>query len=84
VQTLTFSHPDFTVGSGISPDHAEKYFLPLAGFTAGREFHPAPKVVNEIVSIHNYNDILSCGQCPEHASSLKPEHLVLFSLNSLS
>jgi hypothetical protein len=30
---LTFSHPDYTVGPGISPDHA----FTLAGFTAGQE-----------------------------------------------
>jgi len=39
-----FFHPDFTVGSGISPDPALHV---LAGFTAGRELdvrpHPAPK-----------------------------------------
>jgi hypothetical protein len=32
-----FSHPDFTVGSGISPDRASEYFHKLAGYTAGRE-----------------------------------------------
>ena len=26
-----FSHPDFTVGSGISPDRATRDFWPLAG-----------------------------------------------------
>ena len=34
-----FFHPDYTVGPGISPDHASR----LAGFTAGRELHPALK-----------------------------------------
>jgi hypothetical protein len=34
-----FFHPDYTVGSGVSPDHA----LRLAGYTAGRELHPALK-----------------------------------------
>ena len=46
-----FSHPDFhtndissmpafaTVGSGITPDHAKW----LAGYTAGKELHLAPK-----------------------------------------
>ena len=38
--TIIFFHPDCTVGSGISPDHASR----LAGFTAGREFHPALKI----------------------------------------
>jgi hypothetical protein len=47
----TFFHPDFTVGPGVSPDHA---LLPaLAGFTAGRELaqsapHPAPKVASRM------------------------------------
>ncbi len=35
----SFSHPDYTVGTGITPVHAKK----LAGCTAGRESHPAPK-----------------------------------------
>jgi hypothetical protein len=37
---LTFFHPDYTVGSGISPDHAPGGNCPsaLAGFTAGRDF----------------------------------------------
>ena len=34
-----FSHPDYTVGFGISPNRA----LRLAGCTAGRESHPASK-----------------------------------------
>ena len=37
--TIIFFHPDCTVGSGISPDHASR----LAGFTAGGEFRPALK-----------------------------------------
>ena len=43
---IFFFHPDFTVGSGVPPDHAS---LPktgggrLAGCTAGRELHPALK-----------------------------------------
>ena len=41
-----FSHPDYTVGSGISPDHAFR----LAGCTAGRESHPALK--------RNYENVL--------------------------
>ena len=35
-----FFHPDSTVGSGITPDHATW----LADFTAGRELHPALKM----------------------------------------
>lgn len=35
-----FFHPDYTVGLGISPNHA----LRLAGYTAGRESHPALKI----------------------------------------
>jgi hypothetical protein len=36
---LTFFHPDYTVGSGISPDHApgDICLSALAGFTAGRD-----------------------------------------------
>jgi hypothetical protein len=32
-----FSHPDYTVGSGISPDRAARVIQPLAGFTAGQD-----------------------------------------------
>ena len=42
--TIIFFHPDCTVGPGISPDHASR----LAGFTAGRESHPAPKTANQL------------------------------------
>ena len=35
-----FFHPDYTVGTGITPVHAKW----LADFTAGREFHPALKI----------------------------------------
>ena len=38
--TIIFFHPDYTVGPGISPDHAFR----LAGSTAGRESHPALKI----------------------------------------
>ena len=36
-----FFHPDFTVGLGISPNHA----LRLVGYTTGRDFHPALKIL---------------------------------------
>lgn len=35
---MSFFHPDYTVGVGISPTQ-----LMLADFTAGRESHPALK-----------------------------------------
>ena len=35
-----FFHPDSTVGTGITPDHAFR----LADSTAGRELHPALKM----------------------------------------
>ncbi len=37
-----FSHPDFTVGFGISPN--QLLYGRSRAFTAGREFHPAPKI----------------------------------------
>ena len=40
-QRIIFFHPDYTVGPGISPDHA----LRLAGCTAGRDLHPALKIL---------------------------------------
>jgi hypothetical protein len=33
----TFSHPDFTVGPGVSPDRAFVLPLALAGCTAGQD-----------------------------------------------
>ena len=38
-----FFHPDYTVGLGVSPNHAFAKRRPLAGCTAGRELHPALK-----------------------------------------
>lgn len=37
-----FSHPDFTVGFGITPNRPPKRF---ADCTAGRELHPTPKII---------------------------------------
>lgn len=47
--TITLSSPiqTVTVGSGISPD--QSLFEGLAGFTAGREFHPALKISSIII-----------------------------------
>jgi len=57
----TFSHPDCTVGLGISPGPALARISPwLAGFTAGRELHPAPKVV----ILNNENYLLNISQIP--------------------
>ncbi len=44
----TFFHPDYTVGSGISPDHAclhGSWALPPVGNKRSYRFHPAPKVI---------------------------------------
>ncbi len=40
-----FSHPDYTVGFGISPNRPPSRF---ADYTAGRESHPAPKKSQKI------------------------------------
>jgi len=37
---LTIFHPDYTVGPGVSPDHALRKIRALAGFTADRELRP--------------------------------------------
>ncbi len=37
-----FSHPDFTVGSGISPDQPHMWVM---DFTIGRDSHPATKTL---------------------------------------
>jgi hypothetical protein len=36
-QSTTFSHPDYTVGSGVPPDRAFVLPLALAGCTAGQD-----------------------------------------------
>ena len=36
-----FFYPDYTVGNGITPFRPPKRF---ADYTAGQEFHPAPKI----------------------------------------
>ena len=46
--TIIFFHPDYTVGSGITPDHASR----PAGFTAGRESHPALKISFFIIILY--------------------------------
>ena len=41
-----FFHPDCTVGPGFAPDRALRLAdLGFAAYTAGREFHPALKMV---------------------------------------
>ena len=43
---LIFFHPDYTVGFGITPNHA----LRLVGYTTGRESHPALKMLFNCVN----------------------------------
>jgi len=46
LKVITFSHPDFTVGSGISPDQPLRARgLNAEHFTAGTEFHLSLKVL---------------------------------------
>ena len=45
IQVATFYHPDYTVGTGITPVHAFR----LADFTAGREMLPALKISYSVV-----------------------------------
>ena len=44
-----FFHPDFTVGTGITPVRQRRFTVvsvpPFADFTAGQEFHLAPKTI---------------------------------------
>jgi len=42
-----FFHLDYTIGLGVTPNHA--LYKPLADFTAGREFHPALKINSILV-----------------------------------
>jgi hypothetical protein len=69
----TFFHPDFTVGSGVTPDPARD--SALVGFTTDRELrspsHPAPKVIQagldcqrlDYIVRDNYNLLHLPGQC---------------------
>ena len=41
LRSSIFFHPDYTVGFGVSPNHA----LRLVGCTTGRDFHPALKIL---------------------------------------
>jgi hypothetical protein len=52
----SFFHPDYTVGFGITPNHA--YFT-LADFTADRESHPALKAINIQLTtlLYNYDKV---------------------------
>ena len=38
-----FFHPDYTVGLGVSPNQPPNWRV--AGCTAGRDFHPALKII---------------------------------------
>jgi hypothetical protein len=64
---LLFSHPDFTVGFGISPNQSSMilklslHHLRVADYTAGREFHPAPKNLPLLfLQIHHTSDYIRC------------------------
>lgn len=57
-RTCIFFHPDYTVGFGVSPNHAMKTAFPfssLAGFTAGGELHPALKIIFDINIVNKYS-----------------------------
>ena len=41
LQYMIFFHPDYTVGFGVSPNHA----LRLVGYTTGGDLHPALKIL---------------------------------------
>jgi len=43
-QVFIFFHPDYTVGIGVSPIQSGLLGHGVAGFTAGRELHPALKI----------------------------------------
>ncbi len=57
-QCAFFSHPDFTVGFGISPNQPPKR---VADYTAGWESHPAPK--NYIYTYMLFSDVLCVKLC---------------------
>lgn len=47
VHTIFF-HPDYTVGFGVSPNHA----LRLVGYTTGGELHPALKIFIQLRKVY--------------------------------
>ena len=47
---MIFFHPDYTVGFGVSPNHA----LRLVGYTTGRELHPALKILFNLQDKYNH------------------------------
>ena len=52
IEYFIFFHPDYTVGFGISPNHAFR----LVGYTTGRELHPALKILfNFMITSKVYN-----------------------------
>ena len=50
-----FFHPDYTVGFGVSPNHA----LRLVGFTTGGESHPALKIFIQLRLVYTWRGTLS-------------------------
>ena len=58
LSSTLFSHPDYTVGSGVSPDQPPKW---VADFTAGWESHPAPKnIFYAIILLPSYRAVKPC------------------------
>ncbi len=56
---VIFFHPDYTVGFGIAPNPDLNScqvlrIATLADYTADREFHPAPKIYNILLSYLSY------------------------------
>ncbi len=60
----SFLYPDYTVGSGVSPNHVilQLLALQLVGFTTDRESHPAPKDYFYCNTTKCYNDEMSFPQ----------------------
>ena len=54
-KTIIFSHPDYTVGFGISPNRAKRSRAYRKRNTAGGELHPALKIFYYIIYEYNAN-----------------------------
>lgn len=52
---IFFFHPDYTVGFGVTPNHA----LRLVGYTTGRDLHPALKNYVIVPSLYALKPFLS-------------------------
>jgi len=59
---IVFSHPDYTVGTGISPVQPFIKDKRVMDFTIGRDLHPTPKTFRFLLDTQYNIDMVIC-QC---------------------